>query len=608
MKMYRLYALVYLLTCFFTTSGTPIDTLQIVTSLNKSSQYLNNNPDSCLIFANRALELSRKASLPQYLSRANQQLGRYFTSKEDFGKATQYFLEALKIEEQRKDIKRIADLNDELGIIYSYLENFKKALSYYTSALETFRKLNDSISIARTTSHLGNLHSSREYCETRTRLQKTIDYNTAIRYFETAQRLYEKLRNQSGIANCDQNLAAVYNKYDKPDKAFPYIQKAISYYRETNDWDGLAGSLYSLGRTYHRLKQYDKSIESYQESMDIAKKRNLTGGIQFLYEAMAQTYDDAHDYKNARDYYVKYMTLRDSIYNAEKSKQLFELETKYQSQKKENEILRLNLVKKKKDLFIYVLALLIIILSITSSYIIHRVRVGRIIAEQANKINKQKLKELEKNHQLLATQMVLQGEETERSRLARDLHDGLGGLLSGIKLTLANMKGNVIVSSENMELYNKALGLLDSSIIELRRVAHNMMPEALVKFGLKDALDDFCNGLNNHQINIKFQYFGTDTRYDSKIEISLYRIAQELINNAMKHAQASELIIQLIFDKKRLHLTVQDNGRGFNINVLKMSKGAGIANIKSRVESLNGRFELTSEPGKGTDVNVEFEF
>ncbi|HEY4787186.1 MAG TPA: sensor histidine kinase [Bacteroidales bacterium] len=606
--MYRLYALVYLLTCFFTTSGTPIDTLQIVTSLNKSSQYLNNNPDSCLIFANRALELSRKASLPQYLSRANQQLGRYFTSKEDFGKATQYFLEALKIEEQRKDIKRIADLNDELGIIYSYLENFKKALSYYTSALETFRKLNDSISIARTTSHLGNLHSSREYCETRTRLQKTIDYNTAIRYFETAQRLYEKLRNQSGIANCDQNLAAVYNKYDKPDKAFPYIQKAISYYRETNDWDGLAGSLYSLGRTYHRLKQYDKSIESYQESMDIAKKRNLTGGIQFLYEAMAQTYDDAHDYKNARDYYVKYMTLRDSIYNAEKSKQLFELETKYQSQKKENEILRLNLVKKKKDLFIYVLALLIIILSITSSYIIHRVRVGRIIAEQANKINKQKLKELEKNHQLLATQMVLQGEETERSRLARDLHDGLGGLLSGIKLTLANMKGNVIVSSENMELYNKALGLLDSSIIELRRVAHNMMPEALVKFGLKDALDDFCNGLNNHQINIKFQYFGTDTRYDSKIEISLYRIAQELINNAMKHAQASELIIQLIFDKKRLHLTVQDNGRGFNINVLKMSKGAGIANIKSRVESLNGRFELTSEPGKGTDVNVEFEF
>jgi len=160
--------------------------------------------------------------------------------------------------------------------------------------------------------------------------------------------------------------------------------------------------------------------------------------------------------------------------------------------------------------------------------------------------------------------------------------------------------------SESFDLYNKALGMLDSSITELRRVAHNMMPEALVKFGIKDALGDFCNSLDNRQIKVNFQYFGIEKRFDQKIEISLYRIAQELINNAFKHSQATELIVQLIQEENRVNLTVQDNGKGFNTDILRTSKGSGVANIRSRVEALNGRFDLFSEPGKGTETIVEY--
>ena len=266
------------------------------------------------------------------------------------------------------------------------------------------------------------------------------------------------------------------------------------------------------------------------------------------------------------------------------------------------------LQKDKETSRLYILLLMIFILGIASSFVFfYRTIVQkRKITKQELNLKEQKIRELEKHHQLLATQAVLQGEETERSRLARDLHDGLGGLLSGIKLTLSSMKGNVVLSSESVTLFDKALATLDSSIRELRRVAHNMMPEALMKFGLKDALGDFCHSLDNKQMPINYQHFGISNRFDHKIEISLYRIAQELINNALKHSYATELIVQLIQEDKRVNLTVQDNGIGFDTALLRTAKGAGMANIRSRIESLNGRFELTSEPDKGTEISVEF--
>lgn len=582
------------------------DTILLNQYLSETRRYFNANPDSNFYFVNKALELATKLKSQKHISLANQYLGRYYVSKEDLGKATDYFLRALQIEEKAKNEKRIADLNDELGTVYSYMENFEKAMHYYTYAQSIYKKFNDTVNFAKSIIHIGNMHSSREYCESRTVPQKAVDYQTAIDHFLLAKNMLEKIGNEDGIINCYHNLASVYNRFRQPEKAYECLQKCLEYYRREKDWNGMAGALYNLGTTFRKLKKFDKSIETYLEADKIGREHNLRGGVQFLYEAMAQTYYEAHDYKNSRDYYVKYMTLRDSIYNNEKSKQMMELETKYQSEKKEREILGLNLEKKKKDQYILILVSLMILLGLTGSYVIYLIRTKRVIAEQNNKISEQKIIELQKDHQLLATQLVLQGEEAERSRLARDLHDGLGGLLSGIKLTLSHMKGNVVLTSESVDLYDKAVVMLDSSIQELRRVAHNMMPEALVKFGLKDALFDFCDSLKNKQIQLKFQHFGETNRFDAKIEIGLYRIAQELMNNAFKYSQATELIVQLVQEQNRINLTIQDNGKGFDTLILQTSKGSGIANIRSRVESLNGRFELYSESGKGTEVIVEF--
>ncbi|MBK7869195.1 MAG: sensor histidine kinase [Saprospiraceae bacterium] len=202
---------------------------------------------------------------------------------------------------------------------------------------------------------------------------------------------------------------------------------------------------------------------------------------------------------------------------------------------------------------------------------------------------------------------MLRGQEEERGRLARDLHDGLGGMLSGVRQTLNAMKGNQIITEESARSFNRALEMLDTSIGELRRVARNMMPEALLKFGLKDAVQDFCDTLNESRtIQVQYQAFGLENRLPEAEEIIVFRIVQELLNNVIKHAGAHQALVQLLRDDERFHITVEDNGKGFDLVALEKAPGIGWLNIRSRVDYLGGTLDLRSNPGQGTTVEIEF--
>ncbi len=582
------------------------DTLLINKYLKTALNYQTENYDSLLFYAQKATNLSLLLADLPLISRSVQLFGRYFIMKEDYRSSAQCFLISLKIEEKLKNSGRIADLNDELGGIYFYQEIFDKALTYFNLALAVYEQKHDTINIAKVFSHLGNLHSSREFCEQRNEDQKKIDFNTALQYFEKTIELCNKIGYESLIINSYVNIASVYNKLDKPGKALPYLQQATDYYRETRNLNRLSGSLHTLGKTYFKLKQFDKSINSFKESLKIANENKYTEGIQYLYESMAQTFASAKDYKNAYEYYIKYMTIRDSLVTAEKSKLIFELETKYQTEKKEKEILQLTSEKREKNILLYTLSILLLIFGVLSYLIVNNIRNKKLIAEQTLEIKEQHIQDLEKERLLLATKSVLKGEESERSRMARDLHDGLGGLLSGVKINLSSMKGNSIITSENAQAFDYAITLLDTSISELRRVAHNLMPETLNHYGLKTALHDFVGEMNkNPATELTFSFFGADLRFESQLELTVFRIVQELVNNAMKHAGAAKIDLQLIADIDRVCIQVVDDGRGFDVD-RKSGDGKGLVSIRDRVTANNGRFEIESTPGKGTEATVEF--
>ena len=210
----------------------------------------------------------------------------------------------------------------------------------------------------------------------------------------------------------------------------------------------------------------------------------------------------------------------------------------------------------------------------------------------------------ENEKQLLAINSILKGQEEERSRMAKDLHDGVGGLLSGIKLNLSSMKGNLIIHENDARLFNKSILQLDNAIAEMRRVAHNMMPEALIKFGISEAIQDFCDDINeSNTIKLKFIPINLQGPLEKSTEVILFRIAQELCNNAIKHAGAKNIFIQLSQHQKGLSLVVEDDGKGFDTG--QMHKGAGLKNVQSRIEYLRGNWDIKSEPGSGTSVNIE---
>lgn len=158
-----------------------------------------------------------------------------------------------------------------------------------------------------------------------------------------------------------------------------------------------------------------------------------------------------------------------------------------------------------------------------------------------------------------------------------------------------------------MTVFERSLDMIDTSIKELRRVAHNMMPEMLTKFGLDEAVKEYCNTINATKLlTVKYQSHGMAARMDKSAEIIIYRIIQELLNNTLKHAAATEAFVQLIREDSRLNIVAEDNGKGFDTNLPENNKGAGWANIRSRVEYLKGQLDIHSEKGKGTLVNIEF--
>ncbi|GGD54682.1 sensor histidine kinase [Muriicola marianensis] len=221
-------------------------------------------------------------------------------------------------------------------------------------------------------------------------------------------------------------------------------------------------------------------------------------------------------------------------------------------------------------------------------------------------LRQKKLDRMELESRLLTIEAALNGEERERARVASELHDGLGSLLSGIKFSYQNILPSRDDSKINMEAYSKGMYMLDNALAEVRRIAHNMMPATLIKFGLDTALRDFCSEADQREdLIISYQSIGLEEmELEQSESLAIYRIIQELVHNAIKHAKAKKVIVQLIFSAGKLNITVEDDGIGFNPELTDRSKGIGWNSISNRINLLRGELDLQTSPGKGTSVHI----
>ena len=337
-------------------------------------------------------------------------------------------------------------------------------------------------------------------------------------------------------------------------------------------------------------------------AMALANEYNMRNVRQKIYALQSSLYYAMQNSKLGYYYFNQYELLNDSLLNESITKNTIHIEKKFETAKKETQIkLQQSQLRQKNNQIYFLIAGVLALLFISL--------LGYLNYRNRRKLQQTKIDELEKEKQLTATEAVLKGEEQERSRLAKDLHDGLGGMLSGIKFSLNNMKGNLIMTPDNSQAFERSIDMLDSSIKEMRRVAHNMMPEVLVRYGLNDALKEFCNEIDRSGVvHLNYQSIGMEKIIiDQTIAVTIYRIVQELVNNAIKHAVAKNVLVQLHLTQpdRLLTVTVEDDGKGFDKTTLKQSSGIGWNNIQNRVEFLKGKLDVSSITEKGTSVLIE---
>ncbi|WP_353150121.1 ATP-binding protein [Chryseobacterium sp.] len=306
----------------------------------------------------------------------------------------------------------------------------------------------------------------------------------------------------------------------------------------------------------------------------------------------------------------KYSQLNDSLNTENIKLEINKLETKFNTSEKEKKIAFLNAEKNQKQmevnkknyyLWILSLALLSFIGLLIFLFIIYRN--NKKLSEQKEINLQQKIKDIRQKEELALTKAILEGEERERERVAKDLHDGLGGMLAGVKINLSTWSSAHLNPELHGDFY-KILGQLDNSVSELRHVARNLMPESLLNFGLEIALSDLCEFYIRKDLKIDFQAIDIDQELPLNIQLNIYRIVQELLANAIKHAEATNILLQCSQSEDNFFITIEDNGKGFENHREQKSKSMGLRNLKNRVDYMKGTMEINSD-NQGTTINIE---
>lgn len=410
-------------------------------------------------------------------------------------------------------------------------------------------------------------------------------------------------------------LSGLYHleKKNDPASAIPIFQQSLEFAREMKSLPEITSALYNLGMAYAGQNRIRDALNYFQASFDSSVSQSLKNMTLKNARQLAKYWQLAGNNGSAIAYLQKAMELQEQIYDDEKTRQLNFLEARYQAEKKENEIKSLELknaearlVLGRRNRILVLTGILSVALILVLLLLYRSARQKRLLAEKDKTIQQDHIRFLERQQQVVSLQSMINGQETERTRIARDLHDGLSGMFSTVRMYCSSLVHEKTELKEN-PVFRKTVEMIDQAADEIRRIAHNMMPEVLMKLGLVHAMQDLCANISAGKLlQVRLQAYGMDQRMNPSTEIMLYRILQELLNNIIKHARATEAIIQFNRDGNRLMVTVEDNGRGFDQLKEDGALHAGLDTVKSRVDYLNGQITIDSQLEMGTTITMEF--
>ncbi len=513
--------------------------------------------------------------------------------KED--KALQYYMQAEKVDARYRTDSLNCMLYNNIGTCLMNNQRPSQSLYYFSKAEAIAEKGKYYSLYIYSLINKGEIYAAmKDYTTSEAVILKAIQIATAYK------------KGSDGHALALASLGMLYHRRDSSfQKAFTYLEQAVSPGMDVMTRSKLAilGNIALLKRRQGKTRE---SIRYYEEVLKLAQASGYRDIIQISRKNLARAYYSIGLYRNAFDYADLFMTLRDSIEAEKTIDNLNKLELQFRTALKDKELaenrLQLSLqerrIEKKNFWIIATISgalLLCVLLLLLYRNALHK---RRLVSDR--------IQLLQHQQQIGRLKAMMEGEEKERKRLGRELHDGIGGMIAALKMGFSTLQEQY--GMQRNKGYNDMMLLLDETGKEVRKTAHNLMPEMLSRLGLKDALEQYLTGNKSawHPLHVELQAHGHMNDLPDPVQLAIYRTVQELVKNVVQHAKASQVLIQLNRDEDNvLSLMAEDDGIGFDQT--ETSQGIGLQNIKDRVNNLQGTLSIHSEKGGGTIIQIEYD-
>lgn len=518
---------------------------------------------------------------------------------ENLDRAIKNYIEAQKLYSRAGDSLKMYQTVTDLGRLYCGSEYYQEAIKLFDQVKAFADRNLDTLLSARMLQQIGEVHIARG------------EFQEAAQFLDRASRLNLSIQDTLLSTINQLTITAITGRKANA------VSAPDSFSFELNRFDSVRYKTFLPSLNLH-VGMYNMHAGKYKLAMYyLSQGLKLAGNNTFvkraLYQKQVECYELMGDYPAALDVMKVYSSFSDSLNDASRTASMQETMLKYMDIERETELQEMArdrnitvLKSRMQKVLSYALLVGVVIMLIVSYIIIRsyqqRLNSNQIIARQNEEITARKINELESNRKIETISSMLQGQEVERERIARDLHDSLGGLLSTVKLHFDAIQTKVPELSDQKE-YNKAYNLLDAACNEVRTISNNMQPGALLKLGIVPAIKDLVNRIESEETpHIEFLNYGTLNDLPIGVNLNIFRIVQELLYNSLKHAQAKEILIQLIRNDEDIEIMVEDDGIGFDPQQIK--KGMGTENVAARVNFLHGEISIHTDKGVGTTTTI----
>lgn len=593
--------------------------------------YDEDHIDSAEYYCLKAGELARKLDYKKGFAQFASYYIHVLNRKGEYKKALDIALESLEVCKALGDKTLLATAYNNVGNQKQYLGDLKTAATNYLNALIFSEGVDPPQRRMRYSNNLASVFVQLE--------DKNKSYYYAKKSFQLAYETQDSLGMASSLVNL--SLSEVLN--EKFDDAIGHLDQVLALGKALKDDSYVLDALINKADVYAQMKQYPAALQLYERSFRILKDypvpdyelyvywglaqnhyhlgnyglahRNLARAIEVardldalheltkLYLLGSEIHEKMDDSRQALTFRKEYEALNDSLVGAETQQNIHKLEIEYQTSQKEKAladqqliIIRNNLEIERKDKFIFLWSGVAVVL-------LSAIVIFLIVYRNKQRRDAEKLQLLRKQNELQVLNALVEGEEKERSRLARELHDGVGGILSASKMHLSIIQEEDQYGAQSGAL-NNVSSMLDQASQEIRAIAHNLFPDILLTHDLNAAISNFCQRMRNAGLNIEYYCLGEMPRLNNRFKLMVYRAVQELVNNVMKHAKADHVLVQLSHHNNIMSIVVEDNGTGFDPAG---PKGMGLLNLEDKIKNLDGNLTIESAPGQGTTIHMEFD-